>query len=109
MTDTSERTGTAAVRHARTGATPRQWVSRVLVVALIAGFVIFFMVPIIWLLLAPTKSNNQLLLDGPFSFGSFEQLAANWNELFAFGNGVLSALSVTVRLAISKRSPALIR
>ena len=111
MTDTLERTATA-VRRSRSGATPRQWISRVLVVALIALFVIFFMVPIIWLLLAPTKSNNQLLLDGPFSFGSFDQLAANWNELFAFGNGVFtiwlgnsvvysfSALALTLLISI---------
>ena len=83
-----------------------------LVVALIVGFVIFFMVPIIWLVLAPTKSNNQLLLDGPFSFGSFDQLAANWNELFAFGDGVFtiwlgnsvvysfSALALTLLISI---------
>ncbi len=53
-------------------------------------FAAFFILPIIWLLLAPTKTNTQLLLDGPFSFGSFDQLAANWNELFAFGSGVFS-------------------
>ena len=62
--------------------------------------------------LAPTKSNNQLLLDGPFSFGSFDQLVANWNELFAFGSGVFtvwlgnsvvysfSALALTLLISI---------
>ncbi len=79
-----------AVRRPQRGATPRQWISRVLVVALIVGFVVFFILPIVWLLLAPTKSNNQLLLNSPFSFGSFEQLVANWNELFAFGSGVFA-------------------
>lgn len=53
-------------------------------------FAAFFILPIIWLLLAPTKSNNELLLESPFSFGSFDQLAANWNELFAFGSGVFA-------------------
>ena len=72
----------------------------------------FFILPIIWLILAPTKSNNQLLLDGPFSFGSFDQLVANWNELFAFGSGVFtiwlgnsvfysfSALAITLLISI---------
>ena len=105
MTDT-------AVRRARPGVTPRQWVSRVLVVALLVLFAVFFLVPIVWLLLAPTKSNDQLLLNGPFSFGSFDQLVANWNELFAFGSGVFtvwlgnsvvysfSALALTLLISI---------
>ena len=105
MTDT-------AIRRARPGVTPRQWVSRVLVVALLVLFAVFFLVPIVWLLLAPTKSNDQLLLDGPFSFGSLDQLVANWNELFAFGSGVFtvwlgnsvvysfSALALTLLISI---------
>ena len=75
-------------------------------------FALFFLVPIIWLVLAPTKSNDQLLLNGPFSFGSFDQLVANWNELFAFGSGVFtvwlgnsvvysfSALALTLLISI---------
>ena len=102
----------ASARRSRPTATPGQWISRVLVVVLLAAFVLFFIVPIIWLLLAPTKSNNELLLEGPFSFGSFEQLVANWNELFAFGSGVFtvwlgnsvfysfSALALTLLISI---------
>ena len=78
-----------AVRR-RSALTPGQWIGRALVTIVLLVFVAFFVLPIIWLLLAPTKSNTQLLLDGPFSFGSFEQLAANWNELFAFGSGVFA-------------------
>lgn len=75
-------------------------------------FAAFFVLPIIWLLLAPTKTNTQLLLDGPFSFGSLDQLGANWNELFAFGSGVFatwignsafysfSALAITLIVSI---------
>jgi multiple sugar transport system permease protein len=102
----------ASARRSRPTVTPGQWISRVLVVVLLAAFVLFFIVPIIWLLLAPTKSNNELLLEGPFSFGSLEQLAANWNELFAFGSGVFtvwlgnsvfysfSALALTLLISI---------
>ena len=74
----------------RRALTPGQWIGRALVAVLLLAFAAFFILPIVWLLLAPTKTNNQLLLDGPFSFGSFEQLGANWNELFAFGSGVFS-------------------
>lgn len=81
---------TDTVVRRRTSPTPGQWLGRAFVVVLLVGFAAFFLLPIIWLLLAPTKSNSQLLLDGPFAFGSFEQLAANWNELFAFGSGVFA-------------------
>jgi multiple sugar transport system permease protein len=78
-----------AVRR-RGALTPGQWIGRAFVTIVLLVFAAFFILPIIWLLLAPTKTNTQLLLDGPFSFGSFDQLAANWNELFAFGSGVFA-------------------
>ena len=78
-----------AVRR-RGALTPAQWIGRALVTIVLLVFAAFFILPIIWLLLAPTKSNTQLLLESPFSFGSFDQLVANWNELFAFGSGVFS-------------------
>jgi multiple sugar transport system permease protein len=78
-----------AVRRRR-AVTPGRWIGRALVTMVLLVFAAFFILPIIWLLLAPSKSNNQLLLESPFSFGSFDQLAANWNELFAFGSGVFA-------------------
>jgi multiple sugar transport system permease protein len=78
-----------AVRR-RGALTPGQWIGRALVTIVLLVFAAFFILPIVWLLLAPTKSNNELLLNGPFSFGSLDQLAANWNELFAFGSGVFT-------------------
>jgi multiple sugar transport system permease protein len=78
-----------AVRRRR-ALTPAQWIGRAVVTMVLLVFAAFFILPIIWLLLAPTKSNTQLLLESPFSFGSFDQLAANWNELFAFGSGVFA-------------------
>ncbi len=81
---------TDATLRRRRAVTPGQWIGRALVAIVLLSFIAFFIVPIIWLILAPTKSNNQLLLDGPFSFGSIDQLVANWNELFAFGSGVFA-------------------
>jgi multiple sugar transport system permease protein len=77
------------VRRRRT-LTPAQWIGRALVAIILLVFAAFFILPIIWLLLAPTKTNTELLLNGPFSFGSLDQLGANWNELFAFGSGVFA-------------------
>jgi multiple sugar transport system permease protein len=57
-----------------TAPAPARWLGRALAVAVLAFFSIFFLLPLAWLLLAPTKSTPQL--DGlngesPFSFGSF--------------------------------------
>lgn len=67
---------------------PKRWLTRATVGIILVGFAAFFVLPIAWLLLAPTKTSKQLLLDGPFSFGSFDALAANWHALFAFQDGV---------------------
>ena len=75
-----------------TASNPARWLGRVLAFALIAFFVVFFVIPLAWLLLAPTKSTTQLYgLNGevPFSFGSFEQLTENWNNLVAFQDGII--------------------
>jgi multiple sugar transport system permease protein len=71
---------------------PARWLGRVLAFALIAFFVVFFVIPLAWLLLAPTKSTTQLYgLKGeaPYSFGSFEQLTENWNNLVGFQDGII--------------------
>jgi len=71
---------------------PARWLGRVLAIAVIAFFAIFFVTPLAWLLLAPTKNDNQLgRLHGEsaFSFGSFDQLAHNWNQLAQFQDGII--------------------
>ncbi|MFI8632308.1 carbohydrate ABC transporter permease [Microbacterium sp. NPDC077663] len=75
----------------RADLSPARWIGRALVVVILAVFVLFFAVPIVWLLLAPTKTARQLLLDGPFAFGSFGTLVSNWTELMQFQNGVVWA------------------
>ncbi|MGI9822952.1 carbohydrate ABC transporter permease [Agromyces sp. Marseille-Q5079] len=90
MTTRALVTNGAPRRRERHALTPGQWIGRAVVVLVLLVFAAFFVLPIIWMVLAPTKTNTQLLLDGPFSFGSFDQLAANWNELFAFGSGIFA-------------------
>ncbi len=71
---------------------PARWLGRVVVAAVLVFFSVFFVLPLAWLLLAPTKSQSQLTgLGGesPFSFGSFEQLAENWNTLVTFQHGII--------------------
>ena len=71
---------------------PARWLGRVLVIAVLAFFGIFFALPLVWLLLAPTRSDTQLNgLHGelPISFGSFGQIAENWNKLVGFQDGII--------------------
>ena len=69
--------------------TPGQWMGRAVAILILVVFVLFFVVPLIWLVLAPTKTDRQLLLDLPFSFGSFETLWANWTSLITFQKGLI--------------------
>lgn len=70
-------------------------------------FVIFFVLPVLWLLLAATKTDDQLVHNNPLSFGSWHALRANWDALKAYqGDAVLgwlgnSALYASVALVIT--------
>ncbi len=71
---------------------PARWLGRVFAIVLLGFFAVFFVIPLVWLLLAPTKSTtglNGLNGEGPFSFGSFGQLAENWNTLVTFQDGII--------------------
>jgi multiple sugar transport system permease protein len=71
---------------------------------ILAAFAVFFMAPVIWLILAPTKSDHALVTESPLSFGSFHQVSLAWKHLDAFsdhifrtwiGNSLLYAFSAT--------------
>ena len=47
-------------------------------------FAIFFAVPLLWLVLATTKSGQQLETRAPLGWGSIHQLVGNWHRLTAF-------------------------
>ena len=66
-----------------------KFVSTGIVVLILALLLVFFVLPAIWLLLAPTKTAGQLVHDFPLSFGSFGQLTAAWQHLTSFQNGVI--------------------
>lgn len=68
---------------------PAAWLGRAVAIVLLVAFAAFFIVPIIWLLIAPTKTDRQMLLDAPFSFGSLQTVADNWQSLVSFQDGLL--------------------
>jgi multiple sugar transport system permease protein len=77
---------------------------------ILTTFAVFFAAPILWLILAPTKSDAALVTHSPFSFGSFHQFALAWKHLNAFsdhiyrrwiGNSLYYSLSATaITLAV---------
>jgi multiple sugar transport system permease protein len=67
-------------------------------------FGLFFVVPLLWLVLAPTKSDAALVTSSPLSFGNLHHVALAWKHLNAFsdhiyrrwiGNSLFYALSAT--------------
>ena len=91
---------------------PATWVTRASVAVLVSFFALFFAVPIVWLLLAPSKTPSQLSSLNPFDFGSVHGLSANWSRLVHFQHGVvfrwlwnsaaysLSALAITLLTSV---------
>ena len=84
--------------------------TRGLRIAILAAFAIFFVAPLLWLILAPTKSDEALVTRGPFTFGSFHQIALAWQHLDAFsdhiyrawiGNSLLYALGATAIVLVT--------
>ncbi|GAB3834950.1 carbohydrate ABC transporter permease [Dactylosporangium cerinum] len=66
-------------------------VGRALVAVVVTVFVLFFAIPIVWLLLATTKSAHDLIVGNPFLPGSLGELGTNWRQLFDFQNGAVTA------------------
>ena len=65
-------------------------------------FALFFGLPLIWLLLAPSKTDPQLLDWNPLAFGSWARVGEAWQNLLNFGEGVVvrwSANSLVYTLA----------
>ncbi|MEV4560687.1 carbohydrate ABC transporter permease [Kitasatospora sp. NPDC049285] len=85
----------------------RRLTSRLLVGVALAAFLVFFVLPVLWLLLAATKTDQQLVHGNPLSFGSFRALGDNWHALTSFQDDAVmlwlrnSALYSVISLAIT--------
>jgi multiple sugar transport system permease protein len=79
---------------------------------LLAG--IFFGLPLVWLILAPTKTDLQLTQNFPLSFGALSKLWEDWQHLLSFDDGVIVQWSInsvfyalaTLVLALAVSLPA---
>src|SRR5438552_18357339 len=63
-------------------------VTRGIRAVILTVFAAFFVVPIVWLILAPTKSDEALVTKGPFAFGSFHNVALAWKHLDGFSDHI---------------------
>jgi multiple sugar transport system permease protein len=90
---------------------PSRAAGQVLPGLLLLVFAVFFVLPVIWLLLAATKTDAQLVQGNPLSFGSWHQLRVNWDELTGFqgdvillwlrNSAVYAFLALAITLAVS--------
>ncbi|MGA7194882.1 MAG: carbohydrate ABC transporter permease [Anaerolineales bacterium] len=55
--------------------------------AVLLIFLIYFVIPIIWLLLAPSKDTSQFSSLSPLAFGSFAQYITAWKNVLIYQNG----------------------
>lgn len=76
----------------------------------LALFAVFFALPLLWLVLAATKTSSQLIDGNPLSFGSWHALRANWDGLTGYqsdaillwlrNSAVYSFLALAITLAV---------
>ncbi|WP_229695358.1 carbohydrate ABC transporter permease [Streptomyces lacrimifluminis] len=95
------------VSERRCSRSPRRLAPRLLIGSLLAVFMVFFVLPVLWLVLAATKTDQQLVHGSPLSFGSWHTLRANWDALTAFQDNAImqwlgnSTLYAVISLAIT--------
>jgi multiple sugar transport system permease protein len=65
------------------------WSVRAVFSLVVTVFVLFFAIPIVWLLIALTKSGDELTHRGPFTPGSLGRLIDNWDQLYRFQDGAV--------------------
>jgi len=95
------------VRRERPRRTIRRASRNPLPALVLALFAVFFVLPVLWLVLAATKTGDQLEYGSPLSFGSWHALRANWDALTRYeGDAIFlwlrnSALYSFLALAIT--------
>jgi multiple sugar transport system permease protein len=93
---------------------PGRHPARALRAVVLLVFAIFFGLPLLWLVLAPTRTDHELLTGPSFAFGSLHNVALAWQNLDSFGdhlyrrwlmNSVVYALGATA-LTVATGIPA---
>jgi len=103
-------TAAGSIRRERRRRTIRRVGRNPLPALVLALFAIFFVLPVLWLVLAATKTGEQLVYGSPLSFGSWHALRANWDALTRYqsdtyflwlrNSAVYSCLALAITLAV---------
>lgn len=59
---------------------------RVVRLILLLVLALYFALPLVWMLLAPSKTDSQLVARNPYAFGSFANYATAWKHLLLFND-----------------------
>jgi multiple sugar transport system permease protein len=78
-----------SIDNARTAAQASRRISVAVTALLLFVLLVFFVLPVIWLLLAPTKTAADLVNEGPLTFGSLHNVARAWQNLTSFEGGIV--------------------
>lgn len=77
-------------RPAHSRSVSRRWTpARIARLVVLWAFALYFGLPLIWLLLAPSKTDHQLITQNPYSFGSFGNYLTAWRNLLEFNDAQL--------------------
>ncbi|GAA0357975.1 carbohydrate ABC transporter permease [Actinoallomurus spadix] len=103
--------GSTARRAGRAGRPARRRPPNPLRALALTAFLLFFVVPVLWLLLAATKTDDQLVHGDPLSFGSWSGLRHNWQALTSYqgdaiflwlrNSAVYSFLALAITLCVT--------
>jgi len=74
-------------QRSRVRSSPLKWAGTALWVSVLLLFAFFFLVPLFWLLLAPTKADDALVLRPPLSFGNLETFGQTARNLLEYNGG----------------------
>ncbi|MDX6251622.1 MAG: multiple sugar transport system permease protein [Kribbellaceae bacterium] len=78
-----------SIDNARTAPQVPRWISLAVTALLLVVLLVFFVLPVIWLLLAPTKTAADLVNEWPLAFGSLHNVDRAWQNLTSFQDGIL--------------------
>jgi multiple sugar transport system permease protein len=78
-----------SIDNARTAAQASRRISVAVTALLLFVLLVFFVLPVMWLLLAPTKTAADLVNEGPLTFGSLHNVARAWQHLTSFEGGIV--------------------
>jgi multiple sugar transport system permease protein len=87
----------------------RRYAYRVIAMVVLLAFAAFFLVPMIWLLLAPTKTDYQVVHESPLAFGSLSQFGKTFHKVITYqGDLMLTWLKNSAIYAVGGTALALL-